>query len=222
MFESWQSGVYVIRNTVNGKVYVGSAVNLEKRKRQHFQNLKGNYHYNVYLQAAFNKYGESAFEFAVLALVPEKERLLDVEQEFIDFHDAANRTHGYNSRPKASSNLGRKARPETLECMRLANLGKKQSPELIEKRIAPLRGRPLSVAHKAAIGKKNAGRNRRDMIGRAKGGALPRFDLDSVMRMRADRTSGMTYRAIADKHGCSIGTAHFAINGTGDFYRQCA
>ena len=35
-----KSGIYKIRNLVNGKIYVGSAVDFDKRKREHFNLLK--------------------------------------------------------------------------------------------------------------------------------------------------------------------------------------
>jgi excinuclease UvrABC nuclease subunit len=37
-------GVYCIKNKVNGKVYVGSSVNIRRRKTQHFVNLKRGIH----------------------------------------------------------------------------------------------------------------------------------------------------------------------------------
>ena len=48
-------GVYLIRNTDNGKVYVGSSSNIETRLRTHFSNLKNNKHVNKGLQEDYNK-----------------------------------------------------------------------------------------------------------------------------------------------------------------------
>ena len=41
-----KSGIYQIRNLVNGKIYVGSAVNLRARMQSHFGELKNNKHNN--------------------------------------------------------------------------------------------------------------------------------------------------------------------------------
>ena len=49
------SGIYVIRNLKNDKVYVGSAKNFNKRKHTHFLLLNKNQHWNVKLQRAYNK-----------------------------------------------------------------------------------------------------------------------------------------------------------------------
>ncbi|OGB23357.1 MAG: hypothetical protein A3I66_01445 [Burkholderiales bacterium RIFCSPLOWO2_02_FULL_57_36] len=96
-------------------------------------------------------------------------------------------------------------------------LGRKQSPETIEKRIAPLRGRPLSEAHKKALGDSKRGRPRPDVKDWAPA-KFCRFDGATVASIRTDRKNGLTYRAIAEKYSCSISTAHFAVNGTGIYY----
>ena len=35
-----RAGVYQIRNLVNGKIYVGSSINLKQRKTSHFSKLR--------------------------------------------------------------------------------------------------------------------------------------------------------------------------------------
>lgn len=42
-----KSGIYQIINLSNGKTYIGSAVDLSKRKIQHFFDLKNNNHSNL-------------------------------------------------------------------------------------------------------------------------------------------------------------------------------
>ena len=56
-----KSGIYKILNKSNGKCYIGSSCNLNKRKYQHFNSLMKNKHYNLYLQKSFNKYGKDNF-----------------------------------------------------------------------------------------------------------------------------------------------------------------
>jgi group I intron endonuclease len=57
------SGVYQIKNTINGKRYVGSTCDFDRRWAEHLSSLRSGYHINEHLQAAFVKYGEKAFEF---------------------------------------------------------------------------------------------------------------------------------------------------------------
>lgn len=59
-------GIYKITNLLNGKVYIGQSVDIEKRWSTHKAELKNNYHYNFHLQNAWNKYGEESFEFSVV------------------------------------------------------------------------------------------------------------------------------------------------------------
>lgn len=60
------SGIYVILNTINHKIYLGQAQDIRKRWGEHRHTLKYNKHKNRHLQAAWNKYGAKAFEFKIL------------------------------------------------------------------------------------------------------------------------------------------------------------
>lgn len=73
------SGIYIIQNSEDAKVYIGSTANLEKRWGQHKSTLRGGYHGNSHLQCAWNKYGEFAFEFGILEYLnnPEELRLAE-------------------------------------------------------------------------------------------------------------------------------------------------
>ena len=75
-------GIYKIKNITTGKLYIGQAVDYEKRKASHINALKGNYHSNKYLQNSWNKYGESAFEFSLI-IECDAEQLNELESEYI-------------------------------------------------------------------------------------------------------------------------------------------
>lgn len=77
-------GVYIIRNLVNGKCYIGSTVmTFEKRYSHHSSRLNLNKHKNKHLQNAWNKYGENNFEFDILEIC-EKENCIIREQYYLD------------------------------------------------------------------------------------------------------------------------------------------
>lgn len=59
-------GIYQIKNLINGKIYIGQSIDIEKRWSTHRTELKYNNHHNIHLQSAWNKYGEDNFEFSVL------------------------------------------------------------------------------------------------------------------------------------------------------------
>lgn len=63
--------IYKIENLVNGKVYVGQTVkNVQRRMQCHIVKLNGNYHNNIHLQNAWNKYGEKNFKFSIIEHCP--------------------------------------------------------------------------------------------------------------------------------------------------------
>lgn len=92
--------------------YVGQAYIFDNRWKNHRLALKYNKHHSRYLQSAWNKYGEDNFEFEVL----EKcsiERLVELEQFWMDHFKSADREFGYNLAPAAGSLLGIKHSDET-------------------------------------------------------------------------------------------------------------
>jgi len=101
-----QSGIYKILNLINGKMYVGSAMDLHHRKLTHFCNLNKNEHINKHLQHAWNKYGEESFEFSVLEYIFDISTILQREQYWIDFYKCYDHKVGYNICCTAGSRLG--------------------------------------------------------------------------------------------------------------------
>ena len=77
------TGIYAIKNTVNGNTYIGSAKQFARRWRQHLHLLRKGRHHSPYLQAAWNKYGEASFSFDIVATC-ELEDLIAQEQHYID------------------------------------------------------------------------------------------------------------------------------------------
>lgn len=90
-----KSGIYHIKNSTNGKFYLGSAFNLIKRWSRHRSLLRYSRHPNSYLQAAWNKYGEAAFEFQILEYHG-KEKLIEREQAWLDWLTPYDKNIGYN------------------------------------------------------------------------------------------------------------------------------
>ena len=99
------SGIYVIKNIINGKVYIGSAVHLTERLSNHFHQLKNNCHHSIHLQNAWNQ-KNSYFVCGVIEFVNDKKLLTVTEQKYIDKYNSANDKFGYNICPIAGSNLG--------------------------------------------------------------------------------------------------------------------
>lgn len=66
--------IYSIVRKGTDKCYVGSTTRKQGRKKEHFRLLRAGKHHSSYLQNSWNKYGEEAFIFKVLAKCSESER----------------------------------------------------------------------------------------------------------------------------------------------------
>ena len=114
-------GVYEIRNTVNGKVYIGSSVNIRERWYKHRKLLRGGKHNSAHLQSAWSKYGPHAFAFTVIEIVDSPEHLITKEQEWLDRTRCSDAEFGYNGSPTAFSCLGVKHTEESKQRMAAAS-----------------------------------------------------------------------------------------------------
>ena len=124
--------VYCIRNSKDGKVYVGSSMWYATRKGGHRYDLRRRKHKNYRLQEAYDRDGCDAFTFDVLDLTAEP-LLREREQYWIDKLHATDPAFGYNICPRAESRKGVKARPETRARIGRASLGRKHTKEQVER-----------------------------------------------------------------------------------------
>lgn len=125
-----QSGIYAILNTLNDKIYIGSAVRIQYRWKNHRIALQYNKHSNRYLQSAYNEhiYSTNPFIFTILEYC-EVDKLIEREQYYIDLLKSSNREFGYNLSPNAGSCIGVKHSEQTLELWSKQRKGKKRSDE---------------------------------------------------------------------------------------------
>lgn len=97
-----RSGLYKILGP-GGRFYVGQSIDIPERWHYHRTQLRRGKHRNAKLQNAWNKYGESAFIFGVIAFYS-VEVLDHHEQIWLDTTNAV--SHGYNIVAFAASNRG--------------------------------------------------------------------------------------------------------------------
>lgn len=100
-----KTGVYKISSEANGKVYIGSSVNITRRLRWHKAALNRGGHHSYHLQRAWDKYGPDAFKFEELILCRRCD-LAEYEQAAIDGYNSHDRASGYNVSPSAYSTAG--------------------------------------------------------------------------------------------------------------------
>ena len=114
-------GIYCFKNTINGKHYIGQAVNLQKRFKTHMHNFV-NQRYDTPLYRAFTKYTLDNFEYCILEIIEETlddiKNLLDVlEKQYIQQYNSYEK--GYNQTLGGDYGiLGYKFTPEQKEKQR--------------------------------------------------------------------------------------------------------
>ena len=92
-------GIYLIKNLINNKCYVGQSIKLRKRLFVHNKNIRNNADYPIY--KAINKYGIDNFEYIVLEQIIDKlelqelkSKLDNLEKYYIEKYDSYK--NGYN------------------------------------------------------------------------------------------------------------------------------
>lgn len=157
-------GIYKITNTINGKMYIGQSVDIEKRISSHFCNRTTpttNLHKDIKL------YGSDNFVWSVICEVP-KQTLDIYESNYIKYYNTIDDTFGYNKtsggvfgflfneeikKEMSRKRKGAKLSTDACENIRKAKLGEKnpnfgikQTLETIQKRLAsnPRVGREFS------------------------------------------------------------------------------
>jgi group I intron endonuclease len=132
-------GIYCIENLIDGKKYIGKDVriNRELRIKVHKNELRNNRHVNIYLQRAWNKYGENNFKFYVVEIC--QRRSLVKKEKYYIREWCTKAPAGYNMtdggdgmlnpsqevREKWSKQrIGRKASEETKMKMSKSGIGK--------------------------------------------------------------------------------------------------
>lgn len=135
-------GIYAIACVGNGRRYVGSAVNFEKRWKLHIAQLDAEKHGNRHMQRAWLKYGKAAFVFQILEHVSDVKDLICREQFHIDAIGPE-----FNICRVANSKQGVTATPETRAKLSAAHVGRPSAK----------RGIPLSADTKRKISETKTG-----------------------------------------------------------------
>lgn len=205
------TGIYEIRNLVNGKRYVGSAVKFSERWKKHTTQLERGTHHSSILQRAWRKHGASAFEFRKL-IICGRENLLMYEQAAMDAFRPE-----YNIEKKAGSPLGVKRSAETIAKRTATRAANGFSPsEEVRKRISlSLKGRPgripseetrarMSAAskgkltpHLIALRDAKVGKPRADWVRVKLSQANARLTEDQVRSIRKRYASGEMQKTLA-------------------------
>lgn len=161
-----QQGIYKIVNIQNDNFYIGSAVNLARRRARHFSELRNNKHNNKHLQAAWNKYGECSFVFTVVELVAYRDTLHIAEDRWLSGHVGAKYCYNIGRAAIApmlglcgplSPTWGYRHTEEARAKIAVAGVGRVVSAVTRAKRSAATKGRTVSAAQKEQISRTLSG-----------------------------------------------------------------
>jgi len=147
-------GIYQIRNLINGKIYIGSTNDFKRRHNEHQVELRGNRHHCKHLQNSWNKYGEDVFVFEILEKLDNVEKLIGVEQKYLDrFHPEYNITYDARSpaRGMVVSDKTRKLLSKLQSGKNNSFYGGKHSKETLKKISASGKGHKMSEHQKRIL-----------------------------------------------------------------------
>lgn len=103
-----KSGIYEIYCKETRKRYIGSSKNIGKRFKEHIDKLIRNKHHSSKLQSDWNQYLADSFEFGIVEEVNDINRLIEIEQVYINKFDSVK--NGYNISPLADYKSGNRWR----------------------------------------------------------------------------------------------------------------
>jgi len=194
-----KSGIYKIKNTINGKIYIGSSKNIKLRWQQHKYALNHNKHHNIHLNNAWNKYGSDNFKFIIIEYV-EPTMMLEREQFYVKQYNCNNHDNGYNVRLICESNLGWKASKETKK--RMSESAKNKPPISEETRN---KMRENNIGNKKAcrvVSDKERRKNSESKIGinRGEKNGKAITNKNIIINMRKDYDNGMSISKIMIKY----------------------
>ena len=190
------NGIYMIRNKVNGKQYIGSGI-IEDRFYSHKYKLNRDIHENDHLQNSWNKHGSDNFEFEVLIYCSE-DNLIFYEQKFIDylfenydFNEFYNIARDAKS-PSKNRELSEEHKRKISEAISGEDhpmYGKSHDEESKEKMKESHKGKSLSKEHKDKLSQTLSGRHikkeTRKKISKAKTGT--KHSEETKKKMRENR-----------------------------------
>jgi len=171
-----KSGIYTITHIASGRQYVGQSSQIRDRWLFHKSSLRREKSANRFLQNAWTKHGELAFEFRLIeecestdaALCAREQFWIDALKPVFNLAPVAGTTRGIKHPPRSDefrrrqseAKKGYKPTPETIALLkqRAAEIQYKHSPEIRAKISAQLKGKKMPAHHLEYLRSINTGR----------------------------------------------------------------
>jgi group I intron endonuclease len=157
--------VYMIKNKINSKVYIGKTNDLEERWNKHLSDARcepeGKY---FVIHRALNKYGVENFDFSMVEEMPTEPEIFEREVYWIAFYKSNicryGNAFGYNLTDGGEGASGHVHSEMSKLKMSKASKGKPKSEEHKSSLRLAHTGKVLTDEHKANIGKSGRGKKR--------------------------------------------------------------
>lgn len=134
--------IYIVRNTVNGKIYVGQThKTVKERWKQH---VKASNHKRTYFYSAIQKYGPGSFVVRMIDSTRNRTECNMLEMAYICLYQATNPELGYNS------TVGGDGNPFPSQYTR-QKMAESQKRRLADPRNHPQYGKSISAEQKRAM-----------------------------------------------------------------------
>lgn len=201
------SGIYCIKNTIDSRIYIGSAQKLNYRLWNHRHKLVKNIHANKHLQNFVNKYGIEVLYGEILERV-EIENLIVREQYYIDTLKPE-----FNILQIAGSSTGTIMSDEQKLKISQSKKGILQTDETKQKISESMRGVSKSKEHSAKVGLKHKGKTISDeqkkIISESNKGRIttPKLTWEIVNEIRELNKQGIKDKEISLRFGITIAQA---------------
>jgi group I intron endonuclease len=119
--------LYRITDTLNNKVYIGQAVNIQRRWTDHKWNAKQE-NAIQYISRAMNKYGISNFIFEVIATCRNQDDANEIESILIEQYNSRNKEYGYNIKPGGNNSPQAEETKEKIRQATIKQIAEKGHP----------------------------------------------------------------------------------------------
>jgi group I intron endonuclease len=201
--------IYIIKNIINGKMYVGQTINLIARWSCHKYN-SNTYNYPIYL--AMRKYGIENFQFIPVENFNTQPEADIAEKFWIDLLETKYRKFGYNIKDGGSHG---KHSEESKSKMSLIKIGKKAS-ENTKLKFSKLRSGNLNPNFGKTTSKEVRAKISKSVTLKVQGEDNPNAKLTKhlVNLIKIDYESGeYTHRSLGKKYSVSYRTIGLIITG---------
>lgn len=221
-------GIYLIKNIINNKCYIGSSKDIRQRFNKHRNDLRKGRNHNILLQRAWDKYHEENFKFEILEecdennLIIREQYYLDTLKHEYNIVDIAGRPLGYKHTKEAKEKISRanKGRQFTEEhklklSINLKGKNKGKSPWIKGRKHTEVSLKKMSESLKGRVvwnkGKHHSEESKRKMSLSHSGRLYPgrrKFKEDDMHKLIEMKNRNISILEIAKHFNCSLCTVY--------------